>query len=199
MQQPPQQPERQPSPMELVELLGIFLAVLVRAWACSIYVFTRKQFGRRYFGVSTFLAVPLIGTFGLSVSRTPEEMIPHTVMLWAWVFMMAMHRLAQFRRRPEMEPHSHYDGMPRLCGWLGISEETAKTRAEPALVALIGLGMTFVLPGLGAYVGIGGLMCAADYRRNQDLVRDRVQQLRDAEMEQEAVRRAYDHVYREDY
>lgn len=193
-QQPPHM-EQPPSGRDTLEAFVNLLTIVVRAWACSMYVFTRRKFGQKYFTASFFAAIPIIGFFGLATSQTAAQMSIHVGFIWLWVTLMIIHQVSKMYRKDEDEVPSNYDGWPRICDWMNVSEANAKTYWEPVLCVLVGAVVMMIDISLGSFIGIGGLAIGLDHQRNVDGIREKVRQIRDAELEQELIRKEYERLY----
>lgn len=168
--------------------------LIVHAWATTVYAFTRRSFGVKFFtpwGISGLLV--LSGWSALTVP--PQESGPLSATCVAYFSMCVWHRI-QAPISLNGEPvHSRYIGWPRVCDVLPVSESVAKAAVEPCLVGLAGFGLAEFNPSLGLFFVIGSIACLLDwlYLSRRDYRRAR--QIRDAEIEQERTMDTYDQYF----
>jgi hypothetical protein len=160
---------------------------LVDAWAVSVEVFIRSQFGSRYIGAKgalVFLIVPIFIMFWQDHDPRP--------LLWflmAYLVMLIFARVASLHRRMQGETeHSRYSGWPRLMAvfpWL--SEMTVKKYVEPFFVCAIGLLVGNHNPPLAIYLAASAFCLLTSTHAGEAWLRRRVMEMNDAVSEQEQV------------
>ncbi len=191
MNQNPQNGLTGPSTFEMIHILGNILQFIVKGWAAMIYAFTRRNFGIHYFCISRMSGLLILSVWSIATDPT-QDFMPHNVMLFSFIGLSIWHRMRANKTFYLEANHSRYNGWPRICDWLPISEKFAKEAIEPFFVILISGLLFFVNPSLALFVFIGAFMCAfdGDFIKYRHIARAR--QIRDAEMEQESVMDAYD-------
>lgn len=179
---------------DTLKALGNLLHLLAHAWSAMIFAFTRHSFGQRYFNLWGLGGVLVLSAWAV-FTVPPHEMLLHNIMLFSFLFLAAFHRA----RAPKMfrggPVHSRYDGWPRVCDALGIPESTAKWFVEPLLVSAIGGLLCAINVSLGLFIVIGAGMGILDRAFVHDMQLERARQMRDAEIEQDAVMDVYDRYF----
>lgn len=166
----------------------------VHVWATSIYAFTRRNFGREYFGPLEMTALLLMSGWAV-VTAGPQEAGHLTVLMTSFLALSLWHRQRSREVLHDNPPHSHYAGRPWICDLLKVREGFAKSILEPGAVAMMGWAMIDVSSSVGWFFIIGAIACFLDwvYLTNRDSVRAR--RIRNAEKEQERVAAAYDRMF----
>jgi hypothetical protein len=149
---PAEQPGQQQSFMDRMrqQLNVLTLIAGVFTTFAEVTLF-RKQFGERYFqGLRPILVVPLLLFW--PVFWPYED--PRVVLccLPAYIVACALHRATIVRRRTRGGPsiHSYYNGRSWLMHRYGkLGERVVKTRVEPLVMLLMGLGALTFSPPLG--------------------------------------------------
>lgn len=130
---------------------------LVRAWATSIEVFIRADFGTRYLGLQAAAVFLLVPTY-CGIKRTADAGMM-SLYLVNYLVLCCLHRQTIRRRtRRGVFFHSYYDGTPmlwKLFPW--CSEVPFKRYVEPVLVMAIGVLLIPVSEPCGLYLLIGGV------------------------------------------
>ena len=150
-----------------------------------VVVWTRSEFGSRYFGFASLFSLIAIPAF---VEFFPEAS-PRPLMgfWWGYVVMLIIARLGILRRRAKGDrQHTLYSGYPRLCRLFPrLAESSAKAVVEPALVRGTGVAMLALAPGLGFYLIVAAL--AEGLSMQMALAGERVRfgELNDAMIEQQ--------------
>lgn len=172
-----------PGVFEGLEQSAGWILLVVHAWACSLYVFTRRGFGRDFFGLSTLASVPILLAIAM-MSRSLVELAYFKALSVAWVISIILHRMRILIKRSGPGTHSRYNGWPILCDFLPLDESVAKMLWEPALIASAGLVMHCLsMRAIGAYLFIGGVACLIDGWVIQHRMLRRTVQIEDADIE----------------
>lgn len=138
MQQHDQMPT-QTSHFEDLKNAAYWLRLIANAWAMSVIVFLRKDFGHRFLDLRAFFALCLI--FVYPIFWSGEDPRPVLVFLLLFILMCARARfeMRRNRRRGRIE-HSRYSGRPRLMkNFPKLDEQQVKRTAEPAYVLFCGI------------------------------------------------------------
>jgi hypothetical protein len=122
----------------------------VACWVAMIYqralvIPLRKNFGTEAFGLPTALAFVLM-CFWASLSMDQW--------MWLWIFLWVValigHRAESKKLAASgVRVHSQYDGVCREALFIGRTERAAKVFIEPAIVAIIGIGLYHVYLAYG--------------------------------------------------
>lgn len=170
----------------LEQTLG-WVFLVTHAWSCSLYVFTRRGFGRDFFGLATLAAVPILLVMA-TMSRSNAELTLFKSLSIAWIISVSIHRIRLISGLSDLDTHSRYNGWPMLCDFLPVEEQVAKLLWEPSLIISLGLLAHCVsMKAFGAYLVIGGAACLIDgLIIKQRMVRRSVQ-INDADIEQRVV------------
>ncbi len=168
---PSTQPTTTPAYESFESLLWLGRYV-VHAWAAMMYAFTRRSFGRDFFnhwGMSGLLVL----SFWALVSVPPDQTVPLSVMMAAFVMLALWHRSHSPQVLFGETLHSRYSGWPLVCDVLPISERTAKSLVEPGVLLMFGYGVAQINESLGLFILFGALACLFDwiYLSRRDYVR----------------------------
>ncbi|MBX3396697.1 MAG: hypothetical protein KF841_15175 [Phycisphaerae bacterium] len=132
------------------------LVFIARAMAVTVEVFLHRadSFGERYLGLQVIGGMVMIVFWPIlcDPGYPPEPLL---IFLATFILMCVAVRLRTNRRitRDCPQPHSRYNGTPRLMRITGItSEVTVKRVVEPIVMWLTGAFMLSVSPPLGGYL-----------------------------------------------
>ena len=109
---------------------------IVDAWAISVEVFLRREFGWNYIGAKGAAVILLVPAFLL---LWPEhDPRPLSWFLFIYLIMCAVARAQAWRRRSRSDAnHSFYSGWPwAMTVFRGCSEVTVKQWFEPLFVGI---------------------------------------------------------------
>lgn len=156
----------------------------------SVVVITRRDFGRRFFGLQAALVIPLVLVYALAWEG--HDTSPLLAFLGLYLFACALARARIMRRGLAGDTqHSHYSGTPSILraplfrSWL--SERAAKQRVEPLLVFAIGLGLMQLSEPLGSYLMLAAFGMAVSMQVSVAYEQTRFMDLRDAQFEQRSL------------
>jgi hypothetical protein len=144
-------------PEEQNKVMNGFIWVIVRAFATSVTVFLRHNFGEAYLGpqaVAVLLIIPLFaGSF------PGHDQVPILYFLGAYLCMCLYSRLCVLRRWWQgIRYHSQYSGTPWLLGVIStFSEPIVKTWIEPPLTILLGYCLLDWNDPLGSWIFYSGI------------------------------------------
>lgn len=183
-------PDPPPAGESFFALFDVFRFV-VHAWAAMLYAFTRRGFGRAFFGLRGMAGLAVLSAWAV-VKTPPDEAFPLSVMMAAFVGLTFWHRVQSRKGLDGNFQHSLYCGWPRICDFLPVSEREAKLCIEPGVIFMAGIGISSLNESLGMFIAIGAIACVIDwlYMARRDY--RRAQQLHDAEHEHEALIENYD-------
>lgn len=173
-----------------------WIVFVARSLAVSVELFLHRtdSFGERYLGLQTTGALVLI--FSWPVFCEPiHDPRPMLVFLLAFVAMCiaVRARCALRRRRNLPQPHTRYNGTPRLMRFAGRMDEVkVKCMVEPFFTCAVGGVMLAVSPPLGGYLMIAGLGLMLSNSLMEGYERERARNMHDAYLDQ---RRAVDRLH----
>jgi len=161
---------------------------LARALAVSVEVFLHRpaSFGERYVGLQGGAALLLI-FFWPAFCEPIYDLEPMFIFLLVYVGMclVVRARIHGRARSGEPEPHSRYNGTPRLMRFTGRMDEIkVKCMVEPAFTFLVGGLFGELSPPLGGYlmVAAGGLLLSNGLAESYE--RRRARDMQDAYLDQ---------------
>ncbi len=160
-----------------------FLYSLCYVHATTLAVFLRRDFGREALGLNAFLAMLLILVF---YSLTADRAV--FVFFVCWLAAQITQRVRTFRliRSGEIF-HSRYAGTPWLAMTVPLvrKESTARGLIEPLICLIAGALLCPVSENLGGFVMFGLFTFLIRNGIEREIVRKRVEQMHDAEIEQQ--------------
>jgi len=185
--QQPNDSYQEPSWREQHAAMGNWIAFLARTLETSVIVFTRRDFGLRFFGMQAAAVLPLL--FVYPVFWEGHDPRPVWAFLGLYLLFVMMARVGSVWRAARGHvQHSYYAGTPSFLRWpvfRRLSEEKARSVVEPLMVFGAGIGLMPYSEALGSYLMLAtlGLMISSgittSYRRQRML------DLRDAYLEQQ--------------
>lgn len=131
---------KKPPADEAWSALGEFSEYVIHAWAAMLYAFARRSFGRHFFNRWGMGGI-LVLSFWACVSTPPEQAFPVTVMMAVFVMLTLFHRSQSRKGLDGVIQHTRYNGWPRICDVLPVSEQFAKSILEPGVIAMVGYGI----------------------------------------------------------
>jgi len=166
------------------EMQGAFNLVflLLSGHASCLTPFLRKDFGKEAMtrsGIVAFLLLIAWGSFANSAGMW--------LLLQLWLVAMLLQRLKGIQnRRRGVVVHSRYSGYPwlswKLFPWM--KDETTARGADGILCIGLGLALAQVDPGVGWFIGVGGLSLMFCEALIVDIRKKRLEAMGDAEIEQ---------------
>jgi hypothetical protein len=156
------------------------------ALACMIPM--RKDFGREYLGWTGLAGFSVILVYGGLMNSYAMY-----VYLCLYLLMVLMHRIRNFSNRGKVITHSRYNGFPWLACKLfpRIRTEGNLKGAEAFLCLGLGWLLTYVDQPLGWFVMAGWFSIMFSESLIVETQRRRLQAMRDAEIEQQALAEQY--------
>ena len=191
---PPPEATTQPIPFGYV--LEQLAKLLIRGWANMFYPFLRFSFGRQYLQPMAWGGLLVLWVWAGMTAPSLSLQIPHGIFAGGFLFLACAHTLFAkdfFRGSPL---HSFYTGYPLVCLVLPISEGLAKCFVEPLCIFMLSGIVNQWSHSLGGFVAIGGIMCMFDNLGLKLNTEAKARQLRNAELEHEAIMDTYDRKYR---
>ncbi len=166
------------------DMQGTFNAtyVLFNSHASCLTPFLRTQFGKEAFTHTGLMALVLMVTWGGLTNSYGMW-----VMVCLWIVAMLTQRMNGIQnRRNGVVVHSRYNGYPWLSFKLfpRIRDETNARGADGFLAIFTGIGLSYVDPALGWFIGVGGFSLLFVEALLVDLRKKRLEAMRDAEIEQ---------------
>lgn len=155
--------------------------------ATSVVVFTRRDFGRRYFGLQAAAVIPLVLVYSLFwQGHDPRPLLGF---LGSYLLMLAIARArSALRVRHADTIHSRYSGTPTIVKWPlwrgRLTERGAKQIAEPGVIAFLGICVLPYDEPLGWYLVIAACGSAMSVMLARAYERSRLADMRDQFMEQ---------------
>lgn len=149
--------------------------------ATALAVFMRRDFGREALGMNAFFAMLLIlGFYSVTADRAVF------VFFGCWLVAQITQRVLTFRLvRSGAIFHSRYAGYPWLAMKVPfVRESAARGLIEPMLCLVAGALLCPVSENLGGFVMLGFLTFLIRNAIEMEIVRKRVEQMHDAEIEQ---------------
>ncbi len=175
--------QQPPGAFESLEQSAGWMLLVVHAWACSLYVFTRRGFGRDFFGVATLASVPILLMLA-SMSQSNSELALFKALSVAWILSVGLHRIQLLWKPHTVGRHSRYNGWPILCDVLPIDESIVKMLWEPAVIGALGVMAHCVsMSAFGAYLMLGAAACFIDGWVIEHRMFRRTVQIEDADIE----------------
>ncbi|MDP1795972.1 MAG: hypothetical protein Q8K78_00750 [Planctomycetaceae bacterium] len=180
----PAQPEQEPDRGSFSDSINVLYFLTVAHSTC-LTPFLRERFGAEAFGLPGVAAAVLLFTM-VGITGSADL----TFYGIAWFIMLVVHRVQTLQNRWKgIREHSRYAGFPaatKLC-FPFVRDERLLKRLEPLLVAGIGGLLCFASPVVGQFVVTGAGSLAITTVLDQFAHHRRLQQLQDAELEQEVL------------
>lgn len=157
---------------------------LVNGYATAIVPFIRKDFGTAFFGLNGVVAVLVMMVFG--AMENDDTMLRY---MFLWFIFVAAHRLDAARNyRKGKVIHSRYVGNSWLATKLSpkSKRKTVQMLIEPAFCLIAGVLFSPYSPGIGKFLILGALAVMLFNGSQRALMEQRVRQMRDAHIEQQA-------------
>lgn len=155
------------------------LYLLVSAHSWCVLPFLRRGVGREMpgiYGIAAFL--------GMTFLACEDQVVWHYLGVWFFVLVVLKASSLRAARRGEWI-HSRYSGFP----WVAMnvpfirSEKTAMGFVEPAIVFVVGTLLCPLSVNLGGLVLTSAISLMLKYGIEDEIDRQRMQQMRDAEIE----------------
>ena len=188
MQLPPKERDRS------LEGICFYARCVVIVWASSVYVFTRRKFGREYFGMLEMCSLVLMSGWA-AVTTAPRDAWQVTLLMMSFLALSLWHRSRSREVLHDDPEHSKHSGYPWICDYLPIREDVAKSVIEPGGVAMAGWAFVDLSPCLGWFFVIGGCCCVLDWMYLTNRNNMRARHMRNAEKEQQRMNEAYDRLF----
>ncbi|HEY4313313.1 MAG TPA: hypothetical protein VGN12_27935 [Pirellulales bacterium] len=158
------------------------LYVLVSGHATCVTPFVRRNFGREALGRNGAVAFVILFFY---MAAYPRHFVVQQFTFW-WFVMFILQRLkTMYLVSRGLSPHSRYDGYPYL-GYLLPFVKDPKGASIIEFLALLGGGMwlSTVDAPLGKLIIVSSVCLVVKNAIDEDIVRRRLQSMRDAEIEQ---------------
>ena len=162
---------------------------LVNGYATGILPFIRKDFGTNFFGINALLALLVMLLFG--AMENSDDML---VYMFVWALFVAAQRLDAARAaRNGRIIHSRYGGDSFLAYKLApkSKRKTVQMLIEPGICLIAGVLISPYSPGIGNYLIVGCFAVLMFNGMSRAVMEQRVRQMHDAHIEQQATARAF--------
>ncbi len=182
------QQQQNNDPMQMKDTFNLVYA-LVHGHSTAITPFLRTSFGKEALGMNGLAALAIILLYGGLMNC--YEMF---IYLCVWLVAVIYQRVKQFRNRMNgFVQHSRYNGYPALAYKLfpRIQSEGNAKGAEAFLCLGVGWLLTYVSQPLGWFVMAGWVSIMFSEGLGVELRRKKLQAMRDAEIEQQALAEEY--------
>jgi hypothetical protein len=158
------------------------LNVLATGWAWCLIPFLRWGMGKNAIGVRGIVAVVIMWAYA-AFARCPEVMVQY---FCVWLYFVALQRIKTMRlMRQNVVIHSQYAGDPLVMKIFPfIQKVTAAKVTEFILCFFVGISICFLSEGLGGFVIFASFGLAFVAALESQLVDNRRQAMRDAEIDQ---------------
>lgn len=153
----------------------------------SVIVFTRRRFGRRFFGLQAAGVIPLVLLY--SLCWRGHNTTPLMIFLGLYLVALGIARAGILRRSRQGDTtHSRYSGTPSVMEWPmfrgRLSERAAKQCVEPLVIAMTSLFWVRLSEPLGWYLVLGACGSAMSVAMARSYERNRLADMRDQYIEQ---------------
>lgn len=185
-----QQEQQQPggwTPIQDAQKAANWLVLAARVVASPLEVILRKNFGSKYFGIPSAVALFAVPAWTLF---WPGE---SPVGIWAlWILFVVMQlraRLESARMVAKGEIiHTRYNGWPRLASFFKrMSEQKIKAGLEPVVVFVAGALLMQVSQPLGSYLMVAAFSLGFNHSVIESVERAQAMEMNDALIEQQAM------------
>jgi hypothetical protein len=195
-----QQEQQQPggwTPIQDAQKAANWFVLAARVLASPLEVILRKNFGSKYFGIPSAVAlftVPMWALFWPDASP---------VGLWVlWVLFIVMQlraRLESVRMIAKGEVvHTRFNGSPRLASvFKRMPEQKIKAGLEPLLVFIVGVLLMQVSPPLGSYLMVAAFSLGFNHSVIEAVERAQALEMNDALIEQQSVAERFRNMQRD--
>jgi hypothetical protein len=188
------QQQEQPAPSFEQDMANSAAIVtwIVASLASLTSVFTRVNFGRDYFRWQILLG--LLALWFYSAETSPHDAMPCLVFTGVFFLMLFHHRVRYFVSHAGRDQKRFYNGQSRLCVEdPTLPEDTAKLYADPFVISCAAiLVWDLWSPSLGKFLLVSAACGVIEHLMCLRYLREQVQDIRDAEIDQEIVSREYD-------
>jgi hypothetical protein len=175
------------TPFQDVQKAASWFVLAARVVASPVEVILRKNFGSKYFGIPSAIALFAVPAWTLF---WPGE---SPVGMWAlWILFVLMQlraRLESVRMVAKGDVvHTRYNGWPRLASvFKRMSEQKIKAGLEPVVVFLVGALLMQVSQPLGSYLMVAAFSLGFNHSVIEGVERAKAMELNDALIEQQAM------------
>ncbi len=162
-----------------------WLYLLTTAHSTCLTVFLRESFGSEALGIPGVSALLLL-IVAVGVTGSPDLLLYGGI----WLIVLMGQRAQTFQnQRKGIRLHSRYAGFPAATKVLFpfVTDERVLQRLEPFVAGGLGLGLLLCSPTIGQFVLWGAFSLAIRTTLDQFTHHRRLQELHDAEIEQEVL------------
>ncbi len=175
---------QEPDSMSVADSTNL-LYFLTTAHSTCLTVFLRESFGSEALGVPGVSALLLLFV-AVGVTGSPDLLLYGGI----WLIVLMGQRAQTFQnQRKGLRLHSRYAGFPaatKVC-FPFVTDERILQRLEPFVAGGIGLVLLWCSPAIGQFVLWGAFSLAIRTTLDQFTHHRRLQELHDAEIEQEVL------------
>jgi hypothetical protein len=156
------------------------LWLLAKGYATTVTPFLRRGFGSEAIGINGIVAALIILLYA-GATNSPEMI----TFFWTWLGFVTYQRIYGIRQRMSGQvAHSRYAGWPEVGMRFTKSEKIARQVVEPLVCVVVGAALWQVSEPLGRFVMLGPVGLLVSLGLDQQVMRNRVRAMRDAEIEQ---------------
>jgi hypothetical protein len=187
MQEQEQQKPGGWTPIQDAQKAANILVLAAQVIASPVEVMLRKNFGSKYFGVPSAIALFAVPMWALF---WPGESPLGLWVLWVLFILMQLRaRLESVRMLAKGQfIHTRYNGWPRLASvFKRMPEQKIKAGLEPLLVFVAGVLLMPVSEPLGSYLMVAALSLGFNHSVIESVERAQALEMNDALIEQQAM------------
>lgn len=154
-------------------------------FSSMIHPFTRVGFGRNYFGFQSLFGILALWLF---TAQTSRDAVPCLIFTAAWIIARNVSRYRYYLQGWGQNESSHYNGLPKVCLDGNVSENAGKLLYEPLVAGSLSfLILCFVNESLGLFLMFSTACSVLEHLNCLRGVNAMVEQMRDAEIQQQIV------------
>ena len=163
-----------------------FVTWVMEAFATSVAVGLRYDFGKRYFGSQAALVLLIVPLFALFFPH--DNVGPLFGFVLVYLCAIIFHRGRRLTGRTKWAGHSYYNGRPWLADLQPNRKEAdIKRMTDPVLAISVGFSICWLNVPLGSYVAVAGFCLFFIENLNATSLAERAMDLNDAVLEQQHV------------
>jgi hypothetical protein len=156
------------------------LWLLANGYATTFTPFLRRGFGSEALGLNGVVGAIIILLYA-GATNSPETIS----FFWVWLGFVLYQRIYGIRQRMNGQVvHSRYAGWPEVGMRFTKSEKIARQVVEPLVCVVVGAVLWLYSEPLGRFVMLGPLGLLVSLGLDQQVMRNRVRAMHDAEIEQ---------------
>jgi hypothetical protein len=168
-----------------INLLGI----LANGHATTVTPFLRRGFGSEALGINGVVGAIIILLYA-GVTNSPEMV----TFWWVWIAAVAYQRLYSVKQRQNGNVvHSRYAGWPEVGMRFAKTEKVARGVIEPLVCVVVGGCLWSWSEALGRFILLGSFSLLVSRGLEQQVIRNRVRAMSDAQIEQRYLSDVFNH------